>query len=265
LRFIFVFGVKLDENEVRGVVRLVSAVAALRGSDAEKKRFLMEGLCKLVDADAWIWALSCQRDPGKPQVYVSAMQGGFSEENYVKVLQAIEHPEMIAIAAKFFAEVEKKKTHLTRVRFQITDEKKYARSDAHLAWKAANVGPVIMSLRPLDDKSGSTIAFYRRYHREEFSARTSRIVHIALTEVPWLHEQGWPEDRGVTAPTLSKRERLALNLLTSGQNRKQIAAHMNISINTVQGYIKDIYSHFGVHSQAELMSRFYEGNGRDVV
>jgi DNA-binding NarL/FixJ family response regulator len=121
-----------------------------------------------------------------------------------------------------------------------------------------------MSLRPLDPCSGSGIGLLRRYHREKFSARESRIAHIVLTEVPWLHEQGWPMDRGASAPALSQRLRLALNLLTLGQSRKEIAARMNISTHTVQGYVKTIYRHFGVHSQGELMNRFYEGNGQDV-
>ncbi len=245
------------------MVRLIGEVAALPGGHAHKKRFLMEGLCKLIESDAWAWALSCQRDPAKPQVYVSVMNGGFPEQSFVKFLEAMEHPEMVALTSKFFNEVEEKKAHLTRLRHQITDEARFALSEAHLGWKAADVGPVIMSLRPLDEHSSSAIGLYRRYHRAKFSARESRIAHIVLTEVPWLHEQGWPEDRGVGAPSLSKRQRLALNLLILGRSRKQIADNMNISVNTVQGYIKDVYRFFEVNSQAELMNRFLQGNGRD--
>lgn len=256
---------KLDEQDVRGMVRLVGEVAALPEGHAARKRFLMEGLCELIGADAWFWALSCQRDPAKPQVYVSVMKGGFNEHSFVKLLEAIEHPEMIAIASKFFTSVEKEQAHLTRLRFQITDLAQFDRSDAKLAWKAANIGPTIMSLRPLDERSSSAIAFYRHFGREEFSPRDSRIVHIVTTEVAWLHEQGWPEDRGISAPKLTKRQRLTLNLLTQGQNRKQIASNMNISVNTVQGYIKEVYRLFGVNSQAELMNRFIVGNGRDQL
>jgi DNA-binding CsgD family transcriptional regulator len=256
--------VKLDERDVRDMVRLVGEVAALPGGHAARKRFLMQGLCKLIDADAWAWALSCQRDPAKPQVYVSVLNGGFSEQSFTKLLEAVEHPEMIAVTSKFFKVVEKGMTHLTRLRYQITDQTQFLRSEAYLAWKAANVGATIMSLRPLDERSSSAIGIYRHYGRDEFSPRESRIAHIVLTEVTWLHEQGWPEDRGVSIPALSKRQRLTLNLLILGHGHKQIADRMKISPHTVQGYIKAIYRHFNVHSQAELMNRFYEGNGRDV-
>ena len=258
-------GFKLDEEDVRCIVRLIGEVVVLRGGHAEKKRHLMDGLCKLIDAQAWAWGLSCQRDPTKPQVYVSFVKGGLTEEAFAKILQAVEHPEMIPLASKFFTELKEKKTHLTRNRAQIVDPAKMAAAAGALkAWQEANIGSVIMSHRPLDDACSSALAIYRHYGRPEFTARESRIAHIVLTEVAWLHEQGWPEDRGVDIPVLSRRQRLTLNLLTLGQSHKEIASHMKISLHTAQGYIKSTYRHFGVHSQAELMSRFFQGNGKDA-
>ena len=60
---------------------------------------------------------------------------------------------------------------------------------------------------------------------------------------------------------LSKRQRLALNFLVMGRPHKEIASSMNVSPHTIHGYIKIIYRHFNVHSQAELMNRVYEGSG----
>jgi DNA-binding CsgD family transcriptional regulator len=254
---------KLEEKDVRDMVRLVGEVAALPGGHNAKKLFLMRGLCKLIKADAWGWMLSCQRDPDKPQIYVSFLNGGLTEERLAKVLHAIEHPDMVGVAAKFFQEIKEKQTHLTRHRFQITDREYYEKTGAHLAWKEANIGPTIMSLRPLDDVSSSVIALYRFYNRDEFSDRDSRIAHIVLSEVAWLHELGWPEDRGITAPTLSRRQRLILNLLCLGQSRKQIASNVGISIHTAQDYIKQVYRHFSVNSQPQLMNRFIKGDGGD--
>ena len=255
---------KLDEGDVRDMVRLVGEVAALTGGHAEKKRYLMEGLCKLVDADAWIWGLSCQREPEKPQVYVSLLRGGLTDEQFTKLLEAVEHPQMIEFASRFFIELKEGQTHLTRLRSQIADETKFQGSEAQVAWKKANVGPTILSMRPIDPQSSSAIGLYRYFDRPHFTARESRMAHIILTEVPWLHLQGWPDDRGVSVPTLTKRQRLTLNLLILGQGHKEIATHMSISTNTLQGYVKDIYRHFGVNSQAELMNRFFQGNGQDL-
>jgi DNA-binding CsgD family transcriptional regulator len=254
----------LDETDVREIVRLIGEVAALRGGHADKKRYLMNGLSKLVDADAWVWGLSCQSEPDKPQIYVSFIRGGLDDQAFAKLLHAIEHPDMIDLASRFFIELKEKKTHLTRTRTQISDVRQLAESPAIEAWKEADIGPVILSHRPLDEKSCSALGLYRRFGRPEFSARETRIAHIILTEVPWLHEQGWPEDRGVDVPVLSRRHRLTLNLLIQGQSYKQISTHLKISLNTTQEYIKDIYRHFGVHSQAALMSRFFQGDGEDA-
>jgi len=256
--------VLLDETDVRHLVRLVGEVVTVPGGHAEKKRYLMDGLCKLIDADAWVWGLSCQREPDQPQIYVSMVKGGFTEQTFVKFLEACEHPDMIELASRFFLELKEKCTHLTRSRHQIADPDAIERSQAIHVWKEANIGPTIMSMRPLDATSGSTMGLYRAHGKPEFTPREVRIAHIVFSEVPWLHEQGWPKDRGVSVPKLSRRQRLALNLLTSGQSRKQIAANMKISLHTAQGYIKDVYKFFHVNSQTELMNRFHQGNGSDV-
>jgi hypothetical protein len=143
--------VKLDEADVRAMVRLIGDVVAHGGGHADKKRRLLEGLCKLIHADCWVWGLSCQREPGKPQVYVSFLNGGFTEDNFVKLLKAIEHPEMIAITNNYFSELKRENTHLTRSRYQITTPEQMQASGALEAWKEANIGATILSLRPLDD------------------------------------------------------------------------------------------------------------------
>jgi len=247
------------------MVRLIGDVVALPGGHAEKKRCLMEGLCKMVGADMWIWSLSCQREPDKPLVYISFLKGGFTEESFVKFLEALDHPDTVGLAANFFQELKQKQTHLTRLRTQMVTPEQLACSKALEAWKQADIGPTIFSMRPLDASSSSAVGLYRHYGRPEFSPRESRIAHIILTEIPWLHEQGWPDDRGVDVPKMSKRLRMTLNLLTLGCSQKEIATRMKISMHTVQGYIKETYRRFNVHSQAELMSRFYQGNGRDQL
>lgn len=255
---------KMEEVDVRQMVRLIGEVAAIQGGHSEKKRFLMEGLCRLVCADAWIWGLSCQRDPAKPQVYVSLLNGGIPENTLPRLIAAVEHPAMIPLTANFHDELGRRKAHLTRSRFQITNPSAFAASEARAAWEAADIGPTILSVRPIDERSSSGIALYRRYRREEFTNRETLMAHIVLTEVPWLHEQGWPEDRGVSVPTLSQRQRLTLNLLILGHSRKQIANEMKITMNTVQGYIKEVYRYFEVNSQAELMNRFFQGSREET-
>jgi len=52
-----------------------------------------------------------------------------------------------------------------------------------------------------------------------------------------------------------------INLLLQGMSRKRIATEIGVSIHTLNGYIKDVYSRFEVHSQSEPIHRVMEGGG----
>ena len=104
-----------------------------------------------------------------------------------------------------------------------------------------------------------------RAARPHFGPRETRLAHIVLTEIPWLHEEGWGEDRGASLGQLAPRPREILSLLVQGRARKLIADDLGLSIHTVHGYVRDIYRHFGVNSHPELMTRFTRGDGGDLA
>lgn len=252
----------LSESDVRALVRLLGETVSVEGDHTVKKRYLMDGLCKLVDADAWVWGLMCQPGDGKPQIYVNLVHGGFDDDRYGKYLKALDHPEMSWVAQRFFQDLESEGCQVTRRRDQIVEDDVYLKTEASGLWLDADIGSLMMSARALD-QSASTIGIYRGASQSAFTERESRIAHIVLSEVPWLHEMGWPEDRGVTVPRLNRRLRLVLNLLLEGFDRKTIADQLGISVHTVGDYCKEIYSHFAVSSQSALLARFFQGNGGD--
>ncbi len=66
---------------------------------------------------------------------------------------------------------------------------------------------------------------------------------------------------------------LSSGFLTGGFDAAQSAkfqealehpAHLNLSIHTVDGYVKDVFRHFKVHSQPALIARFQNGDGGDT-
>ncbi|MDF1860219.1 MAG: helix-turn-helix transcriptional regulator [Verrucomicrobiales bacterium] len=254
----------LEDSDVRALVRLVADAAVFGTDHAEKKRFVMEGLCEMIHADSWVWALMCQPGNGQPQVYVNLLHGGFDEQGFASFLEAVEHPDMSWVAQSFFEELERKKTHITRTREQIIEDEVYLETKAAGLWAEAGIGPVIFSTRPLGGEAGSSIGIYRSTDAAPFTEREAKMAHIILTEVSWLHLMGWPEDRGATVPKLLPRERIVLNLLLDGADRKSIADQLGLSIHTVNGYCKSIYRHFSVNSQAALMARFLKGDGGEA-
>lgn len=237
------------------MVRLVGEVAALRVDHASAKRHLMTGLTKLIDADCWTWMLGYLH-PEKDPVYVSIQHEGFSEDGYSRYLQAIEHPDMKGLTAPFAREVMSGSGLVTRLRQQIDAAGRFPETDAYPLWLEADLAPLMLSAKPLTGGSVSLIAVYRRAERDLFTERDRQIAHILLSEVPWLHATGWPEDFGVQTPSLSRKKRLVLNLLLEGYSRKIVADKLRLSQHTVSDYVKAIYATFGVRSQAELMRRF---------
>ena len=135
-------------------------------------------------------------------------------------------------------------------------------ASVHSFWQAADIAPIILSARHLNEQCVSIIALYRPASQPMFDERERMIAHILLSEVPWLHAAGWPEDFGSKTPMLSRQRRLVLNLLLEGGSRKMIVDQVGLSIHTVSDYVKDIYRTFGVQSHAELMRRFTKGDSQ---
>jgi DNA-binding CsgD family transcriptional regulator len=253
----------LAEPDVRAMVRLIADVVGSRHDHAGMKRLLMDGLCALVKADAWVWCLGCEMESGKMPVYLSMAHGGFDEERYAGMLRAAAHPDLTWISETMIRDMREKNTQVTRLREQLAARDEFAVAGIATHMREADIGPFLIVMRPIDERSVSTLGLYRRTAEPAFTERECRIAHIVLSEVPWLHEQGWPEDRGATVPKLSPRRQLVLNLLLEGRSRKEIAKTLSLSENTVATYQKDIYGHFGVNSHAALMHRFRHGDGGD--
>ncbi|MFK8253855.1 helix-turn-helix transcriptional regulator [Ancylobacter terrae] len=253
----------LDEADVRAVVRLLGDVIVSRQDLAGVKRQLMTGICALINADAWTWSLGCRAEPGQQPVYLGIAYGGFDEARYARLLLAASHPDMAWTSEKLLTEMRRRNAHVTRLRQHIVDEATFVASGVDRHLREADVGPFVFSLRPIDERAVSTISVFRRKDSAPFTEREARIAHVLLSELPWLHEAGWPLDRGASVPRLSPRLRLVLNLLLDGRSRKEMASSLSLSEYTIAQYQQAVYQHFGVHSHATLLKRFRMGDGGD--
>lgn len=254
----------VPEADARAMVRLLAKVACLEGGHEEKKRALMEDLRELVDADYWIWGLAADVKPDEPAVYTSLSTGGFEGVQVAKLFDALNHPDSWEVSKTTAEEVIANWLQVTRLPEDYDPDGYFEDCEGRELWKAANVDIPLVCYRPVSNNCVSAIGLYRKFGRPAFSRRDARIVHIILTEVAWLHEQGWPWESALKVPELPPRCQTTVNLLLEGHSRKEIAEAMQISVHTLNGYVKQIYSEYGVHSQAELMKRFRVGDGGDV-
>lgn len=92
-------------------------------------------------------------------------------------------------------------------------------------------------------KAGELIASIRRAVRGE----------ILFTKEQFERANRWREDVTTKWESLSDREREVLQLLTEGHENKAIAESLNITINTVEKHLANIYDKLGVTSRTEAV------------
>ncbi len=246
----------VSEADARAMVRLLGDVASHGREHSRMKRVLMEGLSGLINADAWVWTLGCQTVLEKGQVLAGFMHGGFDEARFASFVAAVENPQLAQVTATFYGKLLRDQKQTTMLRQEIDPDGLAYGGGMKEEWEEIDIGPILISAYPLDQQSYSAVAFYRRLKAPLFCDRDKQLLHIMMQEVPWLHMTGWPEDRGAQVPTLYPQQRIILNLLLDGSSRKEITRHMKLSEHTVSGYVKDVFRHFGVNSQASLMKKF---------
>jgi DNA-binding NarL/FixJ family response regulator len=76
---------------------------------------------------------------------------------------------------------------------------------------------------------------------------------IARRVVESFHGGTW---LAVASDSLSQRETEVLERIARGKRIKEVAAELNLSVTTVQTYLRRIYEKLQVHSQAEAVARF---------
>lgn len=246
------------------MVQLLGDVIALPAGATEKKRHLMEGLCRLIGGDAWAWSRLHLQEGFAPR-QILMLNGGFDEERLAKWAMAIEHPQMKPVTGNLVAEAVAGSRGFTRRDADFVPADWWDSPDdlAFRLWTEANIRSFMLSAWPLPGGGFSGVGIYRNADRPHFNARECRIAHILFSEIPWLHQAGHGEGEGSELVPLPPRQRTVLNLLVQGWTRRGIASEVGISVQTVHGYVKKLFHYFGVHSQPELIARFTSGDGGD--
>jgi DNA-binding CsgD family transcriptional regulator len=255
---------KLNEDDFRAVVHLLGVVAGGSESCYDKRKMLMDGMCELIGADAWVWGASPRFEAGHQPVYAMHQTGGFGLDRFAKLILATEHPDSGSMTSPLMEALAAQGRHVTRLRQQIIPNERFESSPAFPLWVHAKVGPLMISARSMSDGRTSVIGIYRDISKPLFTGRESKIAHILLSEVDWLHDEQ-PHEQSRSLPGLSPRCRLVFQQLLFGRSRREIADMLNISLHTANDYVKEIFRHFGVHSAQELIARFCVGDGREVA
>lgn len=248
----------LAESDVRAIVRLLGETLAHPGSEVDRKRFLLEGLARLVGADVWAWATQKGGSSPNDIAYFTMMDGGWSSERQ----------RGIATGAVWAGESQSIHDRMSEPVFTVGRTDVYSDVDWYATElfkkyrEPAGLDDVLMTGFRLGPDLVSVIGLHRSLGRPPFSERERLIVNLVTTEVGWLHRSGIPEADLAPVDDMSPRQRHAMLLLVSGRSRKEIALEMGISVHTANEYIAQVYVRLGIHSRGELMARFLRGRGR---
>ena len=242
----------ISDDDVRAVVRLVGRIAGLDVPLIDRRRALIGDLCRLIDADVWLWAHSGGWDNGTPFL-ISLIDGGWRDDpERTRVLHADSQPEWLGAYVP----------HLDRAR-----PSTFLFDAAHPGWAGGTVfdkvaGPTgfehfLFSMRPLDGGVFSGIALHRRAGRAPYTPREIALAHLVLGQVDWLHEHAPPPAaKAGGLSRLTPREREVLIHLLGGDGKQQIADKLGLSAYTIGDYMKAIYKHLDVRTRGELMAKF---------
>jgi DNA-binding CsgD family transcriptional regulator len=249
----------LDEADARALVRMLGQAIALPGGHEAKKRFLLAGTARLVRADWWAWVL--QRRPGedaRPEV-VASLHDDEADGKPARLQHGCMLPEQDPNLFPVFCARGEPPSPFVSFPKGPPRAQQIAGFRRSSPQESDGIGPLMLASCPLDARSVSMIALYRRTGAAPFTPREQKISRLIMEEVPWLHRTDWPESRPPEAGGLSPRQRTILALLLKGHSRKQIAYRLEITENTVAGYCREIYRRHAVNSHAELIHKFLTG------
>ncbi|MEO1528975.1 MAG: hypothetical protein AAFX06_26435 [Planctomycetota bacterium] len=250
-------------------VSIAKLLGEIAGSDADvpsRKRLLMEGLVSLTDADGWLWSVTySDHDKGQP-MSLGVIHDGLTDEQFSGWVEASQvarpaPPEDGPITVAL-AEGE----HFTRTRDQlVSDDEWYSHPTVKKYRLDRGIDDFLYSIFPLEGgQMCSAIGLYKNVGRERFTARSRRIAHIVLSNVPWLHFADVPKNESVSVPQLTPAQRIVLVYLLEGRRRSEIAKLLKIADTTAKDHTRAVLRHFDVPDQLALVCKFRAGNGADL-
>lgn len=254
---------QLGLEDVEQIVRLVAEAGdpTVDLSLPDRKRLLMVGVARLIQADVWLWS-SAAPNPERPGDIATTclVDGGWlDEQEQRRTYEALTDVEFSNhVLVNIYREVVAcRRITMRRTEF-ISDEVFEQHGEP---WRRTGLGHSMLSMYPFSPNSFSAIGFHRRAGKPDFSDRETSIVHVIFNQVDWLHRHGTNEPAGEKTLQLSPRLRQVLVHLLRGEAKKEIAAAMNLSEHTIGDYIKQLHKHFQVASRAELQAFFFLGEG----
>jgi len=253
----------LPVKDVRTIVDLLGRVAVLDADIHGKRRFLMNGLARMLRADIWMWLLvNVEGSDQNLMAFMALSDGWENESSLLKFSEGTVSPAVAFLNDRLSVAP----GHRTQRRSDVVPDKLWFSSElVRKYWEPSGCGEFINSKYPLGNGILSSVTLIRKPGRPNFTRREVCIFHLVTEEIDWLHRQGSNAPAGSRVGRLSTRQRQVLLQLLAGDSTKQIARKLCLSNYTINDHIKTIYARFGVSGRGELLSQFLAGGAANSI
>ena len=218
------------ESDIRSITHLLGRMITAKGDHTSKRIRLLNGLAHLISADAWACEFS-DIDSDERKRPLSCLKSGLKKRS--------------ATCQKFIPII-------SRDDFCVTSALK---NDTGLRFTNPSSCHTLRFKNQVPGGGLSTIGMFKNVSSRAFSERDGGVFELVLSEVSWVHTPHGPERSDLATRSLSPRLRTILRFLLKGNSRKQIADLLGMELNTVHGYVRDLYLVFQVKSQVCLLRR----------
>jgi DNA-binding CsgD family transcriptional regulator len=248
---------ELRSEDFRSVYHLLGECAELWLDPAAWQNHLLAGISRLIHLPVGLHAeLDCfaSRQP------VRVIEG--REHGWGDVSSQMHFARMVRQHGPFTAEpldarfrqLVSKYGDLTLARAQIVPDAEWHRSEMfHLAHHPVRMDEMMYSaIRNGPDGRVHLLAFGGAEHVP--TRRDCQLLDFLHHELVPMFRSRLASESDYSLQGLSPRRREILKLATAGLTEKQIADRLELRPTTVNEALQSIYSHFGVHTRAQLMA-----------
>lgn len=227
-------------------------------SDGDERRRLTIGvLCDVLDADAGHWSWGRGNPTTSTIAPLAFVDVGFTIEQRAALFQHALHPETIRTFQSRLMPTLAERSPVGVTRRDVLPDDEW-KASSHWGDYVARTGldSWAHAIHYHSDDTWCCVHLVRKTGRDEFGPEAARLLEQAVKNVDWLRVGAVESVPAETFLGLTPRRRTVMAMLLDGLSRKEIAAQLGISEETVGDHLTAIYEHFGVRTAGELAARF---------
>ena len=261
------------------LIELVSVVSSVRQEPRAWRMELLSGMSRLLHAP--VCAALMLRDLHEP-IVTGIVVSGFRSDGHRQAFHdefgsaPFRDPFSKLALEKF---VSQRRDTLTVLRADLVDDGAWGH-DVHVLThrRGSGLGDCALSLHRARERTSAYVLCAFRHVQSDrapgappggaqsgasrFGARERVLLHALHSGIAGFYRAEESSRRTLPTTSLPPRLRQTLEHLLAGLTERQAALKMDLSVHTLHGYVKNLYSHFGVSSRGELLAKWIGPGGK---